>query len=93
MRRDWRRARGRRRVASSHHGLVADGVLRMAVQSPEFHVTVQPRGNPAGTYTYRITRSDNPNWAEIGGDSYANPEAALAAGQVALERHQRANRR
>jgi hypothetical protein len=63
----------------------------MAVQSPEFHVTVQARGKPAGTFTYRITRSDNPSWAEWG-DTYATPEAAEVAGQVARDRHQRANR-
>jgi hypothetical protein len=64
----------------------------MVGQSPEFHVAVQPRNKPVGTYTYRITRSDDTNWAEMGGDSYATPEGALAAGQVAFARHQKANR-
>jgi hypothetical protein len=56
----------------------------------QFQVKVQARGKPADTYTYMITRSDDPAWAEWG-DSYATYEAALTAGQAALERHQRIN--
>ena len=78
----------------------------MADQPPEFRVIVQARGKPAGvlagtgeypegTYTYVITKSDDRNWAETSADSYATPEDASAAGQIALERlllHQRATR-
>ena len=29
-----------------------------------YRVAVQARNKPAGTYTYVITRTDDPNWAE-----------------------------
>ena len=60
----------------------------MANQAPQFQVEVKPRSQPVGAYTYVITRSDDPHWAEWSADSYATREAALAAGQEARERHQ-----
>ena len=37
---------------------------------------MQARNKPAGTYTYVITRTDDPNWAESTGESYSTPEAS-----------------
>jgi hypothetical protein len=44
------------------------------------------RNKPAGTYTYVITRIDDPNWAESALESYSTPEAASEAGWIALDR-------
>jgi hypothetical protein len=56
-------------------------VALMATQAPpELQVTARRRNTPAGTYTYRITKSDNPTWFEEGADPYPTREAALAAG-------------
>jgi hypothetical protein len=53
----------------------------MATQAPpELQVTARRRNTPAGTYTYRITKSDNPTWLEESANPYPTREAALAAG-------------
>jgi hypothetical protein len=51
-----------------------------------YRVAVQARNKPAGTYTYVITRTDDPNWAESALESYSTPEAASEAGWIALDR-------
>ena len=51
-----------------------------------YRVAVQVRNKPAGTYTYVITRTDDPNWAESALESYSTPEAASEAGWIALDR-------
>jgi hypothetical protein len=53
---------------------------------PTYRVAVRARKEPAGTYTYVITRIDDPNWAERTGESYTTPEAASEAGWIALDR-------
>jgi hypothetical protein len=53
---------------------------------PVYRVAVQARKNPAGTYTYVITRTDDPSWEESTEESYSSPEAASEAGWVALDR-------
>jgi hypothetical protein len=53
---------------------------------PTYRVAVRARKEPAGTYTYVITRIDDPNWAESTGESYSTPEAASEAGWIALDR-------
>jgi hypothetical protein len=53
---------------------------------PTYRVAVRARKEPAGTYTYVITRIDDPNWAERTGESYSTPEAASEAGWIALDR-------
>src|SRR5260370_31446904 len=53
---------------------------------PSYRVAVRARKEPAGTYTYVITRIDDPNWAESTGESYSTPEAASEAGWSALDR-------
>jgi hypothetical protein len=45
-----------------------------------YRVAVQARNKPAGTYTYVITRTDDPNWAESALESYSTPEAASEVG-------------
>ena len=45
-----------------------------------YRVAVQARKKPTGTYTYVITRTDDPNWAESPLESYSTPEAASEAG-------------
>jgi hypothetical protein len=47
---------------------------------------VRERKKPVGTYTYVITRTDDPHWAESTAESYATPEAASEAGWIALDR-------
>ena len=59
---------------------------------PTYRVAVQARNKPAGTYTYVITRTDDPNWAESTGESYSTPEAASEAGWIALDRIRAAKR-
>ena len=51
-----------------------------------YRVVVRARKKPIGTYTYVITRTDDPNWAESTGESYSTPEAASEAGWRALDR-------
>ena len=51
-----------------------------------YRVVVRARKKPVGTYTYVITRTDDPNWAESTGESYSTPEAASEAGWIALDR-------
>ena len=51
-----------------------------------YRVVVRARKRPVGTYTYVITRTDDPNWAESTGESYSTPEAASEAGWIALDR-------
>ena len=51
-----------------------------------YRVAVQARNKPAGTYTYVITRTDDPNWAESALESYSTPEAASETGWIALDR-------
>jgi len=51
-----------------------------------YRVVVRARKKPIGTYTYVITRTDDPNWAESTGESYSTPEAASEAGWLALDR-------
>ena len=51
-----------------------------------YRVVVQARKNPAGTYTYVITRTDDPTWEESSGELYSSPEAASGAGWIALDR-------
>jgi len=53
---------------------------------PIYRVAVQARKKPAGTYTYVITRTDDPNWAESPVEPYSTPEAASEAGWIALDR-------
>ena len=47
---------------------------------------MRERKKPVGTYTYVITRTDDPHWAESTAESYATPEAASEAGWIALDR-------
>ncbi len=47
---------------------------------------MRARKKPVGTYTYVITRTDDPNWAESTAESYSTPEAASEAGWIALDR-------
>jgi hypothetical protein len=58
----------------------------MSDQSPKYRVVLQARTKPAGTYSYVITRTDLPHWAERSNDAYPNLEAASEAGRAALER-------
>jgi hypothetical protein len=51
-----------------------------------YRVAVRERKKPVGTYTYVITRTDDPHWAESTAESYATPEAASEAGWIALDR-------
>jgi hypothetical protein len=52
----------------------------MAIQaSPVLQVTARRRSTPAGTYAYRITKTDG-TIVEEGADPYPTREAALAAG-------------
>ena len=51
-----------------------------------YRVVVRARKKPIGTYTYVITRTDDPNWSESTGESYSTPEAASEAGWLALDR-------
>ena len=61
------------------------GIL-VSWQNCLYRVAVQVRNKPAGTYTYVITRTDDPNWAESALESYSTPEAASEAGWIALDR-------
>jgi hypothetical protein len=52
-------------------------VALMATQAlPELQVTARRRNTPVGTYTYRITKSDNPTWFEESANPYPTREAA-----------------
>jgi hypothetical protein len=58
----------------------------MGDQQPEFRVVVQARGKPTGMiYSYTVIRTDDPHWAEWGGE-YSSPDAASDAGEIALQR-------
>lgn len=60
----------------------------MANQAIELSIKLHARSQPPGTYTYVITRSDDPSWAQWGTD-YATPEVALKAGYEEAERWQK----
>jgi len=51
-----------------------------------YRIVVRARKKPIGTYTYVITRTDDPHWAESTGEPYSTPEAASEAGWLALDR-------
>ena len=55
-------------------------------QSSKFRLAVQRRTRPIGTYTYVITRRDNPDWSETTADYFFTREDASAAGREALDR-------
>jgi len=58
-------------------------------QSFKFRLAVQPRTRPIGTYTYVITRKDDPDWGETSADYFFTREEASAAGRAALDRLKR----
>ena len=58
-------------------------------QSFKFQIAVQPRTRPIGTYTYVITRKDDPDWGETSADYFFTREEASAAGRAALDRLKR----
>jgi len=55
-------------------------------QSFKFRLAVQPRTRPIGTYTYVITRKDDPDWGETSAEYFFTREEASAAGRAALDR-------
>jgi hypothetical protein len=55
-------------------------------QSFKFRLSIQPRTRPIGTYTYVITRTDDPDWGETSADYFFTREQASAAGRAALDR-------
>jgi hypothetical protein len=55
-------------------------------QSFKFRVSIQPRTRPIGTYTYVITRKDDPDWGETSAEYFFTREEASAAGRAALDR-------
>ena len=58
-------------------------------QSFKFRLAVQPRTRPIGTYTYVITRRDDPDWGETSAEYFFTREEASAAGRAALDRLKR----
>ncbi len=58
-------------------------------QSFKFRIAVQPRTRPIGTYTYVITRKDDPDWGETSADYFFTRDEASAAGRAALDRLKR----
>ena len=58
-------------------------------QSFKFRLAVQPRTRPIGTYTYVITRKDDPDWGETSAKYFFTREEASAAGRAALDRLKR----
>ena len=58
-------------------------------QSFKFRIAVQRRTRPIGTYTYVITRKDDPDWGETSADYFFTREEASAAGRAALDRLKR----
>jgi hypothetical protein len=61
----------------------------MMIGVSKYRVTARARIQPAGTYTFRITKSDNPSWFEESIDSYPTPDAALSAGHERLAQLER----
>jgi len=55
-------------------------------QSPKFRLAIQRRTKPIGTYTYVITRRDDPDWSETTADYFFTRDEASAAGRAALDR-------
>src|SRR3954463_5576440 len=55
-------------------------------QSFKFRLSIQPRTRPIGTYTYVITRKDDPDWGETSAEYFFTREEASAAGRAALDR-------
>ena len=58
-------------------------------QSFKFRLSIQPRTRPIGTYTYVITRKDDPDWGETSAEYFFTREEASAAGRAALDRLKR----
>ena len=58
-------------------------------QAFKFRLSIQPRTRPIGTYTYVITRQDDPDWGETSADYFFTREEASAAGRAALDRLKR----
>jgi hypothetical protein len=58
----------------------------MVTHAIELRVTLQSKSE--GRYTYMITRSDDPTWAQWGSD-FPTPEAASKAGYEEAERWQK----
>jgi hypothetical protein len=55
-------------------------------QSCKFRILVRPRTKPIGTYTYVITRRDDPDWGETTADYFFTRAHASEAGKAALDR-------
>jgi hypothetical protein len=51
----------------------------------QFRIWVQPLTKPLGTYTYSLLRMDDLSCIQTSGEYFFTREAALAAGQSALE--------
>jgi hypothetical protein len=51
-----------------------------------FRINAYACHKPVGTYTYVLTRIDDPDWGAVGGGHYFTRRAALAAGRAALNR-------
>jgi hypothetical protein len=54
-------------------------------QSFKFRLSIQPRTRPIGTYTYVITRQDDPG-GETSAEYFFTREEASTAGRAALDR-------
>jgi hypothetical protein len=52
----------------------------------KFRLVIQARRKPSGTYTYVITRSDEPASSKMGAEAFNSPDEAAEAGRVAIAR-------
>jgi hypothetical protein len=50
----------------------------------KLRVVVRPRSKPIATYTYIITKSDDPEFGETSAEYFFSPSAASEAGKAAL---------
>jgi hypothetical protein len=56
------------------------------VPVPKFRLLLQALRRPSGTYTFVITRTDDPHWSEMGAAAFETPDDAAEAGRLAMER-------
>jgi hypothetical protein len=51
----------------------------------QFRIFVRSRVRPIGTFTYFVTRKNDPDWTKTTAEYFFTREEALAAGRTALD--------
>jgi hypothetical protein len=58
----------------------------MEHEFPKFRLVIHAKVKPRGTYTYIVTRGDDPYWSEMGAEAFETVEEAAEAGRLVVAR-------